>query len=160
MPTAISPGHTNMGGFENAGRFLGESYVHQFNWSFALEWFTLFKSSKCFILGVNWCAYLQKWILSIVLSSEIVLIVYDILLTFSQEVHCIWRWKFSAITILYVAVRYGGFLQVILQLLSQALYHDPHSVCDNCLSMTRISSNSHSDVCPFPLHLFLYLTRN
>ncbi|KAI0074689.1 hypothetical protein K474DRAFT_1601089, partial [Panus rudis PR-1116 ss-1] len=37
---------------------------------------------------------------------------YDTLLTFSQEVKCIWRRKWSAVTFLYAAIRYGTLLEV------------------------------------------------
>ena len=44
-----------------------------------------------------------------------VITAYDILLTFSREVDCIWKRKFGAITILFAVNRYGALGEAILE---------------------------------------------
>jgi len=47
----------------------------------------------------------------------IVILFYDNLLTFSREVDCVWRRKFSAVTVLYVMQRYCLMLDITLRLI-------------------------------------------
>ncbi|KAI0080538.1 hypothetical protein K474DRAFT_203978 [Panus rudis PR-1116 ss-1] len=42
------------------------------------------------------------------------ILVYDTILTFPQEIKCIWSRKWSVVTLLYVALRYGTLLDNIL----------------------------------------------
>ena len=49
-----------------------------------------------------------------------VIIFYDTLLTFSREVECIWKRKWSATAALFLLNRYGAVLRSILQLLNEA----------------------------------------
>lgn len=43
---------------------------------------------------------------------------YDIFLTFSREVDCIWKRKFSAVTLLFAVNRYAALGQAIVELIS------------------------------------------
>jgi len=48
-------------------------------------------------------------------TASIAILVYDSLLTFSREVDCIWRRKFSAVTVLYVLQRYCLLFSMVLR---------------------------------------------
>ena len=45
------------------------------------------------------------------------LVVYDTLLTFSRELDCIWKRKFSLVMVLFVAQRYLLILQGVIEFL-------------------------------------------
>ncbi|KAK7687274.1 hypothetical protein QCA50_009779 [Cerrena zonata] len=52
------------------------------------------------------------------LVAPFALIVYDTILTIPQEIKCIWKRKFSAVTVLYLFIRYGAVLDMLLKILS------------------------------------------
>lgn len=72
-------------------------------------------------------------------TSDTVILAYDILLTLSQEVNCIWRRKFSAVTILYGVIRYGTLLQLVLQFLA-AFWSSAHIIVRGTISTTHVIS--------------------
>lgn len=65
-------------------------------------------------------------------ASELVLCVYDTLLTFSREVDCIWRRKSSAITFLFISQRYCMIVLSILRLINPYGL-DVRSLCLSCM---------------------------
>ncbi|CAL1697638.1 unnamed protein product [Somion occarium] len=54
------------------------------------------------------------------------LVLYDILLTFSQEVACVWRRKWNLVTLLFAVCRYGTLVDVMLKV--QGGFGFPHSI--------------------------------
>lgn len=46
------------------------------------------------------------------------LIIYEIFLTFEREIVCIWRRKFSAVTVLYACMRYALLIDKLIALVS------------------------------------------
>lgn len=61
----------------------------------------------------------------------IVIQVYDILLTLSRELDCIWRRKITAVTVIYAVIRYGTLLQVSVQIVLNTWTPISASVCYN-----------------------------
>ena len=45
------------------------------------------------------------------------MIAYDAVLSFSQEVKCIWKRKAGVVTILYLFVRYGTIVDIVFQII-------------------------------------------
>ncbi|KAK7684396.1 hypothetical protein QCA50_012343 [Cerrena zonata] len=52
-------------------------------------------------------------------AAALALVVYDALLSFTQEIRCIWKRKLSVVTVLYLFIRYGTVLDMFLQLLDR-----------------------------------------
>ena len=50
-------------------------------------------------------------------DMPLAVVTYDIMLTFSREVNCIWRRKWNLVTVVYVVCRYGTFLDLMLRTL-------------------------------------------
>jgi len=65
----------------------------------------------------------SDWLVNSYCLAAIVIGSYDVLLTFSREVDCIWRRKFSAVTVLYVVNRYCRISVNILYLSSPLFVH-------------------------------------
>ncbi|KAI0078410.1 hypothetical protein K474DRAFT_1674117 [Panus rudis PR-1116 ss-1] len=70
----------------------------------------------------GWYGFTFDQILSLIHSNEtgimlttsaMTITVYDLLLTFPQEMTCIWKRKFSAVTVLYAIIRYATVLYMI-----------------------------------------------
>ncbi|CAL1698255.1 unnamed protein product [Somion occarium] len=57
----------------------------------------------------------QYYLEAYITLAALVLAAYDTILTFSQEVCCIWQRKFTGVTLLYVVIRYGTILNIVLQ---------------------------------------------
>ncbi|CAL1714727.1 unnamed protein product [Somion occarium] len=49
-----------------------------------------------------------------VLIASSVLVAFDIVLTFSREVECIWKRKWNAVTLLYIVNRYGALFDLMV----------------------------------------------
>lgn len=45
------------------------------------------------------------------------LLIYDVMLSLSREIKCIWHYKVSTVTVLYIVVRYGTLTFISLQVL-------------------------------------------
>ena len=58
----------------------------------------------------------------------IVLVWYDVALTFATEVQRIWRRRFSGATIIYLIIRYTMLLQSTLYVVTVVLYHSSDKV--------------------------------
>ncbi|KAI0075825.1 hypothetical protein K474DRAFT_1676100 [Panus rudis PR-1116 ss-1] len=52
---------------------------------------------------------------------SLALLVYDTILTFSQEVRCIWLRKWSGVTLLYTIIRYITLVDVTMQVFGYLL---------------------------------------
>lgn len=50
---------------------------------------------------------------------SLALTVYDTLISFPQEAKCIWKRKIGTVTILYVLIRYGIILDLVMQLVGE-----------------------------------------
>ena len=46
---------------------------------------------------------------------RVALVVYDTTISLQQEVKCIWKGRFSAVTVLYVVIRYGSICHMFFQ---------------------------------------------
>ena len=51
-----------------------------------------------------------------------VIVLYDTLLTFSREVKCIWKRKWSVATALFILIRYSAVVLCILNLFCEPLF--------------------------------------
>ena len=45
------------------------------------------------------------------------IILYDTILSFPQEIRCIWRRRFSLVTVSYIIIRYGTLVNTIMNIL-------------------------------------------
>lgn len=63
------------------------------------------------------------------IEGAVVLQSYEVLLLYSREVDLIWKRKTTAVTVLYVIVRYGAILQVSVQLALNLWNPSSPSVC-------------------------------
>lgn len=73
-----------------------------------LQALAFLQQQVCFLMMIVW---LGSW----PLLAAIVL--YDILLTFSREVSCIWRRQWNLVTVIFVICRYGTLLDLALRVI-------------------------------------------
>ena len=52
-------------------------------------------------------------------NPVLALALYDLLISFAQEIQHIWRRKFSLVTLLYIFIRYGTIISLSLILFQQ-----------------------------------------
>ncbi|KAH8103622.1 hypothetical protein BXZ70DRAFT_743222 [Cristinia sonorae] len=84
------------------------------------------RCEACYKEGGHPCGQISPLIMTLVVDPSyfngrsvypicaIVLVAYDTLLTFSREVKCIWKQRFSAVTALFVLQRYGALIAAIM----------------------------------------------
>ncbi|KAG2351971.1 hypothetical protein BDR07DRAFT_1440369 [Suillus spraguei] len=52
--------------------------------------------------------------------ASVIVVTYDWVLTFGQEVELVWRQRWSLMTVLYLAVRYLGIFYAVLVMLGMS----------------------------------------
>jgi len=84
--------------------------------------------------GVDYSPYYLQVALSYCIMSTQVLMGYDLLLTFDRELRTIWKRKYSATTLLFLAVRYTALITAILNQVSELFDPAKVSSCQEVLT--------------------------
>ncbi|KAK7684425.1 hypothetical protein QCA50_012372 [Cerrena zonata] len=61
----------------------------------------------------------ENKITNYIFASTLALVVYDTLLCLPQEFRCVWKRRLGIVTILYLLIRYGIILNMVLRIFSQ-----------------------------------------
>ncbi|KAK7688670.1 hypothetical protein QCA50_008208 [Cerrena zonata] len=71
----------------------------------------------------------SDYVTGYIMLSAACVVFYDTVLSLEQEVSCIWRRRFSVVTLLYIIVRYGALLAMALLTLDNLLLVGTVPVC-------------------------------
>ena len=74
------------------------------------------------------------------------MIAYDVLLSLSQEIKCIWRRKTGVVTILYLFVRYGTIIDMAARIFETIYGFNTVSVSDATLRYCEVAQQFISEV--------------
>ena len=69
----------------------------------------------------DWVSILYEFNNTLNLIRMIALVVYDLILSFPMELKGIWKRRFGTGTILYLSIRYGQIVHMLLQVLASIL---------------------------------------